>query len=63
MGVLAALAGVVYITYMLLTSKGSLSQIIGIVLVFKFLDKHFGVAWLLPDITYLSYDVHLISLK
>ena len=38
MGVLAALAGIVYVTYMLLTSKGSLSQIIGTVLVFIFSD-------------------------
>lgn len=45
MGVLAGLAGVVYVTYMLITSKGSLSQIIGIALVLFFSVRCFFV-WL-----------------
>jgi hypothetical protein len=63
MGVLAGLAGTVYVTYMLITSKGSLSQIIGIVLIFIFHDIcFFGVPWLLPDINYVNHDEQLTSL-
>ena len=34
-GVLAAVAGVVYVVYMMVTSKGSLSQVIGLSILYK----------------------------
>lgn len=38
-GVLAAVAGVVYVVYMMVTSKGSLSQVIGM----SFYYDHFDI--------------------